>query len=504
MKIWKAAIYVRLSKDDEGIAESNSILGQKSLLKTYVSRQEDIRIVMEATDDGYSGMNFKRLGFQQMLKAVDEKKVDCIIVKDFSRFGRNYIESGRYIQQIFPNSKVRFISVNDNYDSEKMDGRDMTILPFKMLLNDYYARDISIKVRSQIIARQKKGEYIGSFPVFGYCRQGKKLIVDKDAAPIIRLIFRMSINGYSKGAISRFLNQTAFPSPGDYKLFCEMKYKTPFGKKFCQQWYPTTVERILENEIYKGNLCQGKTRIDGYSGCRELIMREDWIKYENTHEALISGKDWEIIKRLKVGERTSPKQETIYPLSPLLKCGRCKTRLTRKKVKSAGREYVYYVCNKDGCKNRLREKKLMEILQNILMNKCKTLKADSLSEMYKKHLKNECKDYEIVEKNLIKVYEKIKVMELKLKSMVEQNSEIEKELEEYAHRLLFGINYFREKSRSALKKDCIGENIFQDVTKKFYLPFALCIIIFQKIEVNDHNLIIFYNYREEETRCTKV
>lgn len=188
IKIYKAAIYVRLSKEDGDVsdaskAESNSISNQKELIKDFLKDKQDIVIVSERVDDGYSGVNFERPAFQLMLEDIKQGKVDCVVVKDLSRFGRNYIESGRYIEKIFPMLGVRFIAINDNYDS--LTGKSQTdeiVIPFKNLINDAYCRDISIKIRSHLDVKRRKGEFIGSFTIYGYAKDEhdhNKIVIDE-------------------------------------------------------------------------------------------------------------------------------------------------------------------------------------------------------------------------------------------------------------------------------------------------------------------------------------
>ena len=165
----RTAIYLRISRDDEDKAESNSIQNQRELLKAYIEKQSDLEFVREFVDDGYTGTNFDRPAFKRMMEMVQAKDIDCIIVKDLSRLGRNYIDTGRYIEQIFPKCGVRFISVNDNYDSNReVDEADQIVIPFKNLINDAYCRDISMKIRSQLDVKRRNGKFIGAFAGYGY------------------------------------------------------------------------------------------------------------------------------------------------------------------------------------------------------------------------------------------------------------------------------------------------------------------------------------------------
>ena len=206
MSKWNVAAYLRLSSDDGDKAESNSIGNQRSIINQYIKQNKEFKNVEYYIDDGYSGTSFDRPDFKRMLSDIENKKIDCIIVKYLSRLGRNYIEVGNYIEQIFPNYGIRFIAINDNVDSYK-DPKSVNnvIVPFKNLMNDEYARDISNKVRSVLDNKKAKGQFIGSFAPYGYVRDSKnkyKFVVDKEAAKVVKKIFNMALNGKSKKDIA--------------------------------------------------------------------------------------------------------------------------------------------------------------------------------------------------------------------------------------------------------------------------------------------------------------
>ena len=203
----KAAAYLRLSREDGDKVESDSIGGQRDLIADYVRTHDGLKLEGEYVDDGYSGTTFERPAFKKMIQDIDDKKIDCIIVKDLSRLGRNYIETGRYLEKIFPILGVRFIAINDNYDSfDQNNGADNIVIPFKNLINDAYCRDISIKIRSQMEIKMKKGDFVHGFATYGYKKDPKnknKLIVDEEAAQVVRRIYQMKIDGYSPVSIAK-------------------------------------------------------------------------------------------------------------------------------------------------------------------------------------------------------------------------------------------------------------------------------------------------------------
>ena len=381
-KIYLADLYIRLSKEDGDKAESNSISNQRDLIYSFLKEKEDIQVYEEKVDDGYSGVGFNRPALISMLEDVKQGKVNCIIVKDLSRFGRNYIETGRYIQQIFPFMGVRFIAINDHYDSEHMDSQtDNIILPFKNLMNDSYSRDISIKVRSQIEVRQKRGDYIGSFPVYGYFRDQErkgKLVMDSAAAEVVRDIFDMRIKGYNNRRIADYLNEHGIPSPMEYKMLLHWRYTTSFKLKAQAKWSPIAVERILKNEIYTGVMVQGKEKTLNYKVKKRIkVDKKEWIRVEDTHEAIITKEDFAIVQKLMLRDtRTAPDGKKLYLFSGLLRCGGCGGNMVRKKIRSAGGEYCYYICSnnkndKSVCSShRIREdflrKAVLEMLRTHL------------------------------------------------------------------------------------------------------------------------------------------
>ena len=225
----RAAAYLRLSIEDGDKAESNSIGNQRELIRDFAAERPGLHLVEEYADDGYTGTNFERPGFKRMMEDIKSGKINCIIVKDLSRLGRNYIEMGKYLEQIFPMMGIRFIAINDNYDNANTESSDSDsiVVPFKNLLNDSYCRDISIKVRSQLDMKRRKGEFIGGYAIYGYCkdeRNKNRLVVDEYAADIVRSIYRRKLEGMSAQAIAEQLNSENVLAPSEYKRLCGLNY----------------------------------------------------------------------------------------------------------------------------------------------------------------------------------------------------------------------------------------------------------------------------------------
>ena len=355
-KLRIAAIYVRLSKEDGDVAnvakaESNSISNQKNLIKDFLKDKEDIVVVSERVDDGYSGSNFERPAFQMMLEDIKKGIVDCVIVKDLSRFGREYIDSSMYIERLFPALGVRFIAVNDNYDSlNSRQQSDEIMIPFKNLINDAYSRDISMKIRSHLDIKRRNGEFVSSFAAYGYMKSADdkhRLVVDCYAWDVVKEIFRLKLHGLSQDAIAKTLNERGILSPAEYKASRGSNYCTPFKVKEVSEWGSVTVRRILENEIYIGNLVQGKKTTPNHK-IKKIVTRaeSEWIRIEKNHEPLVSDRDFEIVQRLlAMDTRTSPEQDTVYLLSGIVVCADCGCPMTRKVSTAGGKKYAYYVCS---------------------------------------------------------------------------------------------------------------------------------------------------------------
>ncbi len=349
-KKWMAAGYTRLSKEDGDKEESDSINNQKVLVQRYAENYPELHLARYYSDDGYTGVNFNRPGFREMMDDIKDGQVNCIIVKDLSRFGRNYIETGRYIERIFPALGIRFIAVNDNYDSlYNNSSSDHLLLPFMNLINDAYSRDISIKVRSNLDVKRRQGDYVGPSVPYGYRRSEtdkNKLAVDEPAANIVRYIFAKKIEGLSNLQISALLNEMKVPTPIRYKQENGTRAQNPFQIYSTPKWYGTTVRRILENEVYTGTLLQGKTYRPNYK-IRKPVPRpqKDWFRKEDAHEAVISRRDFDLVQSiLDTDTHQSACQETIYPFSGLVVCGNCGQSCSRKQTVKKNKNYFYYGC----------------------------------------------------------------------------------------------------------------------------------------------------------------
>ena len=317
---FKAAAYLRLSKEDADIqkSESDSISNQKALIRNFVKDNPDIEIENFYVDDGFTGLLFDRPAFQQMLSDITAGRINCVIVKDLSRFGREYINAGKYMQKMFPNMGVRFIAVNDNYDSLNCDDQTQGIvLSIKNLMNDNYCRDTSIKIRSILEAKRQNGDFVTNFCPYGYkkCADNhNKIEVDEFSGAVVQDIFKWLLDGFSLYKIAEKLNAMGIKTPMDYRLEKGEKINTHFKKNEIAEWSHNIVRRIAENPVYIGTLIQGKSTTPNYKLKKNIVIKdmEEWAIVENNHEPLIDERIFYVVQRLlRLDMRTSPKQDKL-------------------------------------------------------------------------------------------------------------------------------------------------------------------------------------------------
>lgn len=382
-KVWKTALYLRLSRDDGTDTESNSIASQREILKEYVKHFPDMEIYDIYIDDGYSGTNFDRPDFNRMMNDIYGGKVNCVLVKDLSRFGRNYTEAGTYLDKIFVKLQVRFIALNNQHDTGTSG-----INPFNQLvqvgitniMNEGQAAITSVNVRGTLNLRRKQGKYIGSFPTYGYLKDPKDkyhLIIDEDTAPIIKMIFERFISGVSIIGITKELNEMGIPNPSTYKKQKGFNYKHPSAGSNDGLWPDSSVRRILQNRMYIGDMVQGKNTTYSYKikQCR-AIPEDQWIIVENTHEPIIDkGTFFQAQALFNKNIRKSPKKNNVDLFAGLVKCADCKRVMNKKTNKHSYGTYQYYRCvtarkmKKSACTNHtIRIDKLEQAVLLIVQN----------------------------------------------------------------------------------------------------------------------------------------
>lgn len=365
IELYQVAIYLRLSKEDgdfslsTGKTESDSISNQRELVLDYLKKRPELEPVEEFCDDGYSGTDFQRPAFTRMMDAIKARRINCVIVKDLSRFGREYIESGRYTEKIFPQLGIRFIAINDGYDSAA-DNNQMgnLVLPIKNLMNDSYSRDTSIKVRTHLEIKRKQGSLVSNFAVYGYQKDStnkNKLCIDDYAAGVVRDIYKWKIQGLSPVSIAGKLNELGVASPMEYKRQGGSRYTSSFRTGSVAQWSHVAVRRILTNEVYTGVLIQGKRTTPNYKIKKSITKAaQDWCRVEGTHEAIITTSEFHLVQQLlKEDTRSGAEGQAIYPYAGRIFCGECNHPAVRKSVSSGGKKYAYYVCGQNKADKKL-------------------------------------------------------------------------------------------------------------------------------------------------------
>ncbi len=353
-RVWRIAIYIRLSKEDARcLDESESVTNQRQMIEDHIAGFHDgdeYLIVDEYVDDGISGTtDDERDGFQRMLSDIRRGRVNCVIVKDLARSFRNYSDQGYYLDDWFPRHHVRFISLYhqplDSY-REPQNMRSIAV-PIQGVLNENHCAETSDKVRKVFDMKRRSGKHIGSFAVYGYVkdpRDKNALVVDEEAAAVVRSIFHMFLGGMSKNAIVRCLNEQGIPCPAVYKRVClGLKYQNPsVDPEKPPLWCAHSIHTILKNRMYCGDMVQGRFRTKSYKvHVQEAVPKEEWYVVENTHEAIISRDTFEQAQQLLArSTRTGPRQKDVYLFSGFLKCADCGKAMARSKVG----DRVYYYC----------------------------------------------------------------------------------------------------------------------------------------------------------------
>ena len=351
--VYRTAIYARLSIEDSRDKESDSIENQVYLIRQYINERPYLTYSATFTDNGETGTNFNRDGFNAMMEEVKAGKINCIVVKDLSRFGRNYIETGEYLEKIFPFMGIRFISINDGFDNEDENSNlDSLIISLKNLINDVYAKDISQKVISSLRTKQENGEYIGGLPLYGYKKSEdnhSRLVVDEEVAHVVRDIFRWKAEGLGDLTIAKRLNEMGIPSP--MKRRVDKGQVKSVGRTKVFLWRDKIIQMITTNPMYLGHMTQGKQKQALYDNVKAMLRpKTEWIIVENTHEAIIDQATFDKAQEVRCRNtndfyRNYDKSKHIRTENHLFKglliCGCCGSTLTRKKTSSDTDSYRF-------------------------------------------------------------------------------------------------------------------------------------------------------------------
>lgn len=381
---WSVGEYNRLSKEDGDKPESDSIQNQHSINQKHLEylreQGEQIESVTVYSDDGYAGGNFKRPRYQALIRDIESGKINCIIFKDNSRLGRNYPELGRLMEDYFPQKGVRVISVLNNLDSVKDPrGYCSAIVSFSNIVNDDYIRQLSIKIKCTLTMKRERGEFIGNYAPFGYQKDPAdrhRLVVDEEQAEIVRKIFDWYEDGMSASSIAKRLNAMQIMTPGDFKIRdgCKSFITHDRNSSKLHAWTTTTIATILKNEVYIGNMVQGKHKSVSYRSKKMMLTDEsEWTVVEGTHTPIISDEQFAIIhERFARRTRISPGKTHVYLLSGLVSCGACGHRMNR--VVSQGyaryrcmtRTYAPDKCQCPSIKEEYLEELILQTLQSLI------------------------------------------------------------------------------------------------------------------------------------------
>ncbi len=341
------ALYCRLSQEDENKGDSNSIQNQKAILEKYAKDNgfENIQIFI---DDGYSGVSFNRPDFQRLLEMMAQGKVATLITKDLSRLGRNYIEVGNYTEMLFPRWNVRYIAVNDNYDSLYSEGNEFA--PFKNLFNEWFARDTSKKIRAVVKAKAERGERVSTQIPYGYKKDPDvkgHLLIDEETAPIVRMIFDLCAAGNGPRIIANILREKKIFKPTIYRYQQTGTYYRITDTEDIYGWNDRTVAGILDNEVYLGHTVNCKTTVASYKDKRKLERPEsEWLRFENTHEAIIDQATWDIVRKVRAGKRRRTSMGDLNKYNGLLFCSDCGSKLYFVRGTTIKRENYSFICSR--------------------------------------------------------------------------------------------------------------------------------------------------------------
>ena len=396
---YNVAIYMRLSRDDGDDRESESIENQRDIITNFMSGHKELQLYKEYSDDGYTGTNFNRPDFKRMISDMEDGKIDCIITKDLSRFGRDHIETGYYLERLLPMKNIRYIAIGDGVDTLKAEG--LQFLTFKLSFNDYYAQDISNKVKSVKRRKIEKGEYQGTIAPYGYKKDTKEknhLVIDEEAAKVVYSIFDMYVNrDMSSTQIAKTLNKNKVESPAVYlkiPTFMKHESRSPLG----YLWERMQISRILGNQVYLGAVVGGKYKKISHKVDKvKCLNKKDYVVVKDKHEAIIPIDMWdraqEKLKKFKF------EKKTVYnhSLKKFVYCGDCGAKATyrsRKNIRKDGTvsgEYNIYICSRAGLTQGCR---------------AKSIRAEALEEIVKGKIIEEMNKIIYSKNEIVSIYEK--------------------------------------------------------------------------------------------------
>ena len=511
LNLFNVAIYIRLSREDGDKEESDSVGNQRKLLTEYVAKKEDFILYDIYVDDGYSGTNFNRPSFQRMIADIEDGKVNCVVVKDLSRFGRDYIDTGRYLERYFPELGVRFISVTDSIDSMKQ-AYDM-LLPIKNIFNEQYARDISKKIQATVKSKQKAGEFIGAFTSYGYKKSPvnkNKLVIDDYAADVVRRIFSLYIQGYGKQRIAKLLNAEGILCPAEYKKVNGENYKNCNRLESTTYWSYSTINSILHREMYVGNMVQG-TKHQRMRSKQKKMPKEDWIIVENTHEPIIDKETWEKAQSLlKKRTRELDLETNKNIFAGFVKCGDCGRAMTKNMWRRADGSKTYNLyCGtykRNGKQYCTPHTLPMAVLEDIVLGDLKAIvdSVDNLKELVQSQSFTASKVKRIADTELGKIKAELERVKRLKKSIYEDYREELISKEEF---LSYREDYLKKEELYSKQIEALEEKKKDNVTEDvFETPWLKRLLELKDIESLDRDIVVemISEIRVYENRKIKI
>ena len=439
--IYNAGLYLRLSREDEEhTAVSQSIINQKDFLTGYAI-QHGINIVDYYIDDGYSGTNFERPDFKRLIDDIENGRINTVITKDLSRLGRDYITTGHYIEKYFPSKNVRYIAVNDGVDTYIENSTDMT--PFKAVINDMYAKDLSKKVKTALTTKKLKGQFVGSIAPYGYKKSETdkhKLEIEEEAALIVRRIFKMYIEKQTALGVAKQLSHEKIPTPSAFKNLTATQKEKSKGL-----WNEVIIKKILSNPTYIGHITQNRTRKVSYKvDKKQSLPKENWIIIENTHEPIISKEDFETVQNILSKKTRVRADKKTRLLAGLVFCSECQRAMTfAPEIRNPNRVYLR-------CPTRKKYGKLSNCtVKNMREDKLQNHVIEKIKEVARKYLNKE---------ELIKNADTGKYAEI-VKNLTAEKTSVNKQLEEIKEIIM---SLYKDKV-----KQIITEQDFIEMSKEF-------------------------------------
>lgn len=516
IKKFYVAIYIRLSKEDDNLGESESISNQKILLTKYV---EDHNYILKDIyiDDGFTGTNFNRPAFKEMLRDIEKGKINMVITKDLSRLSRDYIGTGEYVEKWFPAHGVRYVALNDNIDT-LIDSSNNDIAPFKAILNDMYAKDLSKKIRTALHTMQSEGKWVGGCPPFGYMvdpLDKNHLVINKIEQPIVKRIFDLFLSGKRINQIRDILNKEKIPT---FSITRNRNFKrNGTNGDIYGYWCNTTIKKILKNRLYTGDMVQNKRSRISYK-YRKVICNpeEQWIIVENTHEPIIDKKSFEKIQKILPNQKKREDKKDEFILDGLLKCADCGHNIGIRSRDKKGNSYTicnFYrrfkkelgMCTPHGNNYDNLENKVIEILKNIL----KLENSIDITKQIENKYNNKT-TIELTENNIIKLKKDIEILKNSLdiiyidKVTKKINDEIYNRIKkkinndiEIKENKLNKTKEYLNKLEKNINSNKKIENIVNDFLTLKIIDRNLILNLIEKIKIHeDGNIDIYFNFKK--------